>query len=68
MSVFAEAMRQRVRDARAALALARAEGDAYGTAVAADELDDALRTAHRHGVDPDAPDPPDGEEPPAGRA
>ncbi|PNE32275.1 hypothetical protein AF335_19970 [Streptomyces eurocidicus] len=61
-------MRQRVRDARAALALARAEGDAYGTAVAADELDDALRTARRHGVEPDAPEPdapedPGGEEP-----
>ncbi|ARZ72012.1 hypothetical protein M1P56_14130 [Streptomyces sp. HU2014] len=68
MSVFAEAMRQRVRDARAALALARAEGDAYGTAVAADELDDALRTALRHGVDPDAPESPDGGEASAGRA
>ncbi|MGW1075085.1 hypothetical protein [Streptomyces sp. NPDC002537] len=53
MSVFAEAMRQRVRDARAALAAARATADAYETAVAEDELDDALRLARAHGIDPD---------------
>ncbi|GAA0483111.1 hypothetical protein ACFQ2B_32155 [Streptomyces stramineus] len=57
MSVFAEAMRQRVRDARAALAAARAAGDAYEAAVAEDELEDALRLARCHGVDPDEPSP-----------
>ncbi len=54
MSVFAEAMRQRVREARAALVAARAAADAYGTEVAEVELEDALRMAHEHGIDPDA--------------
>ncbi|MBT2387568.1 hypothetical protein [Streptomyces sp. ISL-11] len=62
MNVFAEAMRQRIRDARTALAAARAAGDAYETAMAADELDDALWLARRHGIDPD------GEAPVAGPA
>ncbi|MFI1968764.1 hypothetical protein BLA24_12025 [Streptomyces cinnamoneus] len=50
MSAFAEAMRKRVRDARAALTAALAAGDVYAAAVAEDELDDALRLAHAHGV------------------
>ncbi|MBB4885248.1 hypothetical protein WEB32_31360 [Streptomyces netropsis] len=63
MSAFAEAMRERVRDARAALETARADGDAYATAVAADELDDALRVARAHGVDTDASaDPEEGRD------
>jgi hypothetical protein len=52
VSVFAEAMRQRVRDARGALAAARATGDAYEIALAAEELDDALWLARRYGIDP----------------
>ncbi|MFC5720931.1 hypothetical protein ACFP1Z_12210 [Streptomyces gamaensis] len=36
--------------ARAALRAAREAGDAYESAVAEDELDDALRMAHEHGV------------------
>ncbi|MCC3770891.1 hypothetical protein [Streptomyces sp. UNOC14_S4] len=59
MSVFAEAMRQRVRDARTALAAARATADAFETALAEDELEDAVRVARAHGVDvgdgPEAP-------------
>ncbi|KJY43324.1 hypothetical protein VR41_03855 [Streptomyces sp. NRRL B-1568] len=50
MSAFAEAMRERVRAARAALAAARAADDVFATAVAEEELDDALRLADAHGV------------------
>ncbi|MFI9723056.1 hypothetical protein ACIHFE_25950 [Streptomyces sp. NPDC052396] len=53
MSAFAEAMRERVRAARSALAAARAAGDAYAAALAEDELEDALRIAAEHGVDTD---------------
>ncbi|MEV6670293.1 hypothetical protein [Streptomyces sp. NPDC051162] len=53
MSVFAEAMRQRIRHARAALAAARGAADDYGTAVAEGELEDALRIARDHGVETD---------------
>ncbi|MEV4437249.1 hypothetical protein [Streptomyces sp. NPDC049555] len=53
MSAFAEAMRERVRNARAALAAARAAGDVYAAAVAEDELDDALWLARAHGVETD---------------
>ncbi|GHF58938.1 hypothetical protein GCM10010218_45400 [Streptomyces mashuensis] len=60
MSAFAEAMRERVRAARATLAEARAAGDAYAAAVAEDELDDALRLARAHGVTTDAPEGPEG--------
>lgn len=56
MSAFAEAMRERVRAARAALAAARAAEDAYGAAIAEDELDDALRLALAHGVTTDTGD------------
>ncbi|MGK5727929.1 hypothetical protein [Streptomyces sp. URMC 124] len=51
VSEFAEAMQQRVQQARAALAEAEATGDFYEIAVAADELEDALRLARAHGVD-----------------
>ncbi|MDG4536333.1 hypothetical protein [Streptomyces sp. AV19] len=40
--------------ARSRLAAAQEAGDAYEEAVAADELDDALRIAREHGIDPDA--------------
>lgn len=51
MSVFAEAMRQRICRARAALAAARVTGDDYGASVAEEELEDALRLARDHGVE-----------------
>ncbi|MFF7726784.1 hypothetical protein [Streptomyces sp. NPDC008001] len=54
MSEFTEAMQRRVRQAREALAAAESAGDAYECAVAEDELEDALRLARAHGVDPDA--------------
>lgn len=50
MGGFAEVMRARVRRAQAALEAARASGDAYAVAVAADELDDALRLARANDV------------------
>jgi archaeosine-15-forming tRNA-guanine transglycosylase len=53
-SVFAEALLERVRQARASLETAVAAEDAYLVAVAQDELDDAVRVARRHGVDVDA--------------
>ncbi len=65
MSAFAEAMRERVRTARAALAEARAAGDVYAAAVAEEELEDALWLARAHGVttDPDsAPEPDAGDD------
>ncbi|MEU8972821.1 hypothetical protein AB0D11_26720 [Streptomyces monashensis] len=54
MGGFADAVRERVRDARAALSVALQDEDAYEVAVAQDELDDALRVALRHGIDADA--------------
>ncbi|MET8976927.1 hypothetical protein ABZX85_15035 [Streptomyces sp. NPDC004539] len=51
MSGFTEALRERVRAARERLAAALRENDAYETAVAQDELDDALRIARAHGVE-----------------
>ncbi|MEV5506737.1 hypothetical protein [Streptomyces orinoci] len=54
MSAFAEAMRERVRQARSDLAAARAAGDVFAAALAEDELQDALRVAAEHGVEPDA--------------
>ncbi len=54
MGGFAEALRERVRAARAAVEAAREAGDAFFVAVAEDELDDALRLARNSGVDPDA--------------
>ncbi|MGN5377434.1 hypothetical protein BIV25_07435 [Streptomyces sp. MUSC 14] len=53
MGGFADAVRERVRDARAALSAALQDEDAYEVAVAQDELDDALRVALRHGIDAD---------------
>jgi hypothetical protein len=50
-SVFAEALLDRVRQARASLETALEAEDAYAVAVAQDELDDAVRVARRHGVD-----------------
>ncbi|MDF3143485.1 MULTISPECIES: hypothetical protein [unclassified Streptomyces] len=50
-SVFAEALLERVRHARADLEAALEAQDAYAVAVAQDELDDAVRVARRHGVD-----------------
>ncbi|MEU3353031.1 hypothetical protein [Streptomyces sp. NPDC037389] len=56
MSAFAEAMRERVRAARAELVAARAAGDVYAAMVAEDELDDALRLARAHGITMDEDD------------
>ncbi|MFG2549507.1 hypothetical protein [Streptomyces sp. NPDC048581] len=50
-SVFAEALLERVRQARVALEAALEAEDTYAVAVAQDELDDAVRVARRHGVD-----------------
>ena len=50
VGAFAEVMRGRVRDARAAVAAARVAGDPYALAVAADELEDALRMARANGI------------------
>jgi hypothetical protein len=50
---FTEAVLERIRLARVRLAAAHEAGDAYEAAVAADELDDALRIAHQHGVGTD---------------
>ncbi|WP_165956368.1 hypothetical protein [Streptomyces hainanensis] len=52
MSAFAEAARERIRAARARVAAAQEAGDVVGEAGAADELEEALRTAREHGVDP----------------
>ncbi|AQA10693.1 hypothetical protein HUF15_03395 [Streptomyces samsunensis] len=49
--VFAEALLERVRQARAALEEALESEDAYSVAVAEDELDDAVRVARGLGVD-----------------
>ncbi|MFF4602906.1 hypothetical protein ACFY12_09175 [Streptomyces sp. NPDC001339] len=53
MGGFAEALRERVRAARAAVAAAHEAGDVYAVAVAEDEWEDALRMARNVGVDPD---------------
>ncbi|MBB5122291.1 hypothetical protein [Streptomyces eurocidicus] len=51
MGGFVEAALARVRRAREAVEAAREAGDAYALAVAADELEDALRLARENGVD-----------------
>ncbi|MEU2232943.1 hypothetical protein [Streptomyces vietnamensis] len=51
MSTFTEAALKRVRAARKRLEAAYAAEDAFEAALAADELDDALRLARKHGVD-----------------
>ncbi|MFE5740219.1 hypothetical protein [Streptomyces celluloflavus] len=53
MGGYAEAVRERVRVARAAVKEAREAADPYALAVAEDELDDALRLAAGVDVDPD---------------
>ncbi|MCM1966034.1 hypothetical protein [Streptomyces sp. G1] len=50
MAGFAEAALERVRVARARLAAAWEADDAFEEAQASDELEDALRVAHDHGV------------------
>lgn len=52
MSTFVEAVLGRVREARAGVRVAVEAEDAYLVAVAEDELDDALRIARGHGIDP----------------
>ncbi|MEU7183941.1 MULTISPECIES: hypothetical protein [Streptomyces] len=52
MDGYAEAVRERVRVARAAVAEAREAADPY-VPVAEDDLDDALRLASSVAVDPD---------------
>ncbi|WP_262703352.1 MULTISPECIES: hypothetical protein [Streptomyces] len=49
--VFAEALLERVRQARGALEAALESEDVYAVAVAQDELDDAVRVARQLGVD-----------------
>ena len=56
MSAFVEAVLERVREARATLAAALGAGDTYLVAVAQDELEDALRVARGHGIDPERDD------------
>ncbi|QNP76145.1 hypothetical protein IAG44_39195 [Streptomyces roseirectus] len=50
MGGFVEALRDRVRKARARVVEATREGDVFEKAAAEDELDDALRIARKHGV------------------
>ncbi|MGW5276199.1 hypothetical protein ACWEQP_27325 [Streptomyces sp. NPDC004044] len=50
MGGFAEAVRERIREARARLKAALKSEDAFEVAMAEDELDDALRMAHKHGI------------------
>lgn len=53
---FEEAALERVRVARARLQAAQEADDAVEEAQAAEELEDALRVAHDHGVATDAGD------------
>lgn len=50
MAGFEEAALERVRMARARLQAAQAADDAFEEAEAEEELEDALRVAHDHGV------------------
>ncbi|MDI9886420.1 hypothetical protein QMZ92_19080 [Streptomyces sp. HNM0645] len=50
MGGFVEAVLERVREARARLEAAHEADDAYEVALAADELDDALRLARRYDI------------------
>ncbi|MGW1028221.1 hypothetical protein ACWD4J_31800 [Streptomyces sp. NPDC002577] len=54
MGGFAEALRERVREARARLKAALEAEDAYEVAAAQDELDDAVRLARANGIDVEA--------------
>ncbi len=47
---FEEAALERIRGARARLQAAQEADDAFDEAQAAEELEDALRVAHDHGV------------------
>lgn len=53
---FEKAVLDRVRVARARLAAAQADDDAFEVAQASEELEDALRLAHDHGVSADEAD------------
>ncbi|MFE7316504.1 hypothetical protein ACFU7T_25935 [Streptomyces sp. NPDC057555] len=57
MGGFAEMVLERVRQARIAVAEARADEDAYAVAVAEDELDDALRIARGLGLEDEGGEP-----------
>lgn len=50
VGVFADEVRERVRRARAQLGAALDAEDAYGAALAEDEVEDALRMAREHGI------------------
>ncbi|WP_326624822.1 MULTISPECIES: hypothetical protein [unclassified Streptomyces] len=50
MGGFAEAVRERIREARARLKAALETEDAFEVAMAEDELEDALRMAHKYGI------------------
>ncbi|MGW6457598.1 hypothetical protein ACWF94_17060 [Streptomyces sp. NPDC055078] len=50
MGEFHEAALERIRRARIGLEAARESGDVFEAAVAADELDDALRIARGHDI------------------
>jgi ArsR family transcriptional regulator len=54
MGGFAEAMLERVRGARDGLEVAHLAQDAFAVAVPSDELDDVLRLAREHGIEPGA--------------
>ncbi|MFD8410981.1 hypothetical protein ACFV2Q_04315 [Streptomyces sp. NPDC059650] len=53
---FEKAVLDRVRVARARLAAAQADDDAFEVAQASEELEDALRLARDHGVSADGAD------------
>lgn len=50
MGDFAGSLRQRIREARAAVAAASEAGDAYGVDACEADLAEMLRLAERHGV------------------
>ncbi|MFD7256086.1 hypothetical protein [Streptomyces sp. NPDC059874] len=56
MGGFAEAARERVRQARARLRTALDERDEYEADLAQDELEDALRLARKHGISTEEPE------------
>ncbi|WP_185910964.1 hypothetical protein [Streptomyces sp. WAC07149] len=56
MAGFEEAALERIRVARARLEAAQEADDAFEEAQATEELEDALRVAHDHGVATDAGD------------
>lgn len=54
MGEFAQAVVERVREARDGLEAAHLARDVFAVAVASDELDDVLRPAREHGITPGA--------------